>query len=101
MLQSYIHLDKVHVFGNISSGQVLEKITWLKQNCIKNDRININKKRFDLQEQTCVVIICLSMLGLLTETNDDHKKKFFNNTDEGSSLLSPAVDQTLLCKNFA
>ena len=71
MLKEYLKLDRVHVFGGYSTGQILEKFNWVKSLCLRNGRQNSSKGRFEEQEQTCVVIVSLSQKGMLAETMPD------------------------------
>ena len=35
MLKNYIDLDQVHVFGDLSPGQILEKFIWIEEMCLQ------------------------------------------------------------------
>ena len=86
MLQEYIKLDRVHVFGCYSTSQILEKFNWVKQLCLRNGKQNSSKGRFEDQVQTCVVVVSLSQKGMFAETMPKHQDDFNSAIKGGLSV---------------
>ena len=71
MLVKALKLDQVHIFGDLSMSQFLEKIDF------SIERVKFNQlKKTQLKNQTLVTVISLARDGILVESNKEHKEKY-------------------------
>ena len=72
MLKKALKLDRVHIFGDISLSQLLEKMDFLTEFGLTNDHL----KTQGLEKRILITIISLSKEGLFVESDKEHRKKY-------------------------
>jgi hypothetical protein len=71
MLVKALKLDQVHIFGDLSMSQLLEKIDF------SIERVEFNQlQKTQMKNQTLVAFISLARKGILAESDKVHKEEY-------------------------
>ena len=112
MLKKALKLDRVHIFGDISLSQLLEKMDFCTELGLANDYLKIQ----GLERRILISIISLSEEGQFVESDKEHKKKyekqehvkrqnefsmFRSNKEEVIKEFPVDIDSTTVFKNFS
>ena len=93
MLEEALKMDRVHVFGDISKSQVIEKMLWAYEIAMMNDQ----KSAKGQKPCTFIAIISIGEFGSFYQTDKDHKEEYEQLDTQKFPL---AADYTQIYKNF-
>ena len=93
MLKKVLKLDQVHMFGDVSKSQLVEKVVWVTEKTIYNQLNSTHP-----HNQTLIIIISLAKAGLFAETDQELNYKHDMKDEQDISISS---DSTMLYKNIS